>query len=254
MGTEMVGPSSRSTDRVSSVTVTFMILAKPTISTAPGGAHLNSQIEFRSSRARPPKHPARTIAQKSGRCQPEHERVEPAVRVAGDDLVLVEGNELISDRTVRAGRRAGEGRSRTGTTEGGASCVGSHVGPIDNPGSALARKDGIVGTPDANQRRERKPGASCDNVAHPPPAQEFGREPIGADVRNMVQEVHVPVVAQVKTRGALVDPGIQGAGSFEFSLVRAIGEIRLTLGGVERFAPGVRALELQSAAQSLLQY
>ena len=64
----------------------------------------------------------------------------------------------------------------------------------------------------------------------------------------------MPVVAEVETRGALIDSRIQGAGSFEFSLVRAIGEIRLTLGGVERFAPGVRALELQSAAQSLLQY
>src|SRR5206468_7677263 len=190
-------------------------------------------------------------AQKSGRRQPEHERIEPAVGVAGDDLVLVEGNELISDRASRAGRAGGRRPTRTECRARG---VGSHIGPIDNPGSALARKDGVVGPPDANQRREREPGSSGDNVAYPPPAEEFGRQPIGADVRNMVQEVYVPVVAEVETRGALIDAGIQGAGSFEFSLVRAIGEIRLTLGGVERFAPGVRALELQSAAQSLLQY
>src|SRR5262249_10558348 len=199
-------------------------------------------------------HSARTIAQKSSWRQPEHERIEPAIGVTGDDLVLVERNELISDRTVRAGRSAGEGRSRARTTEGASSGVGSHIGPIDNPGSALARKDGVVGPPDADQRGERKPRSSGDNVAYPPPAKEFGRQPIGADVRNMVQEVHVPVVAQVKTRGALIDAGIQGAGSFEFSLVRAIGKIRLTLGGVERVAPGVRALKLQPSAQSLLQY
>src|SRR5439155_27080381 len=105
--------------------------------------------------------------------------------------------------------------------EGGASYISTNGGPIDNHSNAMARKDGIVGTPDANQRRERKPGASGDNVTHPPPAQEFGRQPIGADVRNMVQEVYVPVVAQVKTRRALIDPRIQVAGSFEFSLVRA---------------------------------
>src|SRR5207247_6257498 len=107
---------------------------------------------------------------------------------------------------------------------------------------------------DKKQRLERKSGTSGVYVPHPPAAQKFVREPIGADVRNMVQDVHVPVVAQVKTRRALIDPRIQGAGSFQFSLVRAIGEIRLTLGGVERFAPGVRALELQPSAQSLLQY
>src|SRR5439155_22153472 len=135
------------------------------------------------------------------RWKPEHQRIEPAVGISRYDFVFVKGNELIGDRAVRAGRRAREGRSRTRTTERRARGVGPHVGPIDDSGRTLARKETIVGPRNVEYWRERKPRTGVENVTHPPAAKEFCRQPVRVEIRDVVEHVQVPVVPQVKAGG-----------------------------------------------------